>query len=77
MIEKIKNKLHKQDVKYCFFNTVDPCYLEYSISQNLLYLEQFIWFFGHLALDESNKILGFASPNILNFCLCQTNFPVP
>ena len=41
---------------FVFKNTVDCCYLEYSISRTLLYLEQFIRSLGHLVLDQSKKL---------------------
>ena len=37
-------------------HTVDSRYLEYSITQTLLYVEQFIRSLGHLALDQSKRL---------------------
>ena len=41
---------------FVFKNTIDSCYLEYSISRTSLYLKQFIRSLGHLVLDQSKKL---------------------
>ena len=53
---------------------VESCDLEYSISQTSRNPEWFIWFLGHLALDQSKKL---TVSRISNVCLCRTNFPGP
>ena len=37
-------------------NTVDSCYLEYSVSRTLLNHEQFVRSLVHSALDQSKKL---------------------
>ena len=57
-------------------NAVDSRYLEYSISRFLIaYLRQFIWSIGHLALDQSKKLV-ISNLDISNFSLCRRRFPL-
>ena len=47
--------------------TADFRYLEYSISQTLLYLEQYIRSLGHLALDQSKKLSVYLKSQYFEF----------
>ena len=55
-------------------HTVDPRYLEYSVSRTFWYLEQMSWSFGHLLFTKDKQLLTISNLVISNFSLSWTDF---